>query len=173
MGDHGATNDGNHGGATEAELNAALFLYSKNKPITIPHFLQHFHPKEDNTDNKNNDNNNNNNDAVSTTEEYIHRTVSQIDIVPTLSLLLGIPVPFGNLGMVIVEPFLAQSGYSTTATGTSATINPTTTMAEIEKLFSSSPENAIKIVESFHSVNQALHMNCWQIFDYLKVPIHL
>lgn len=31
--------------------------------------------------------------------------VSQIDIVPTLSLLLGLPIPFSNLGSVIPELF--------------------------------------------------------------------
>ena len=33
------------------------------------------------------------------------RAVRQIDLVPTLSLLLGLPIPFSNLGMVIEELF--------------------------------------------------------------------
>lgn len=36
-------------------------------------------------------------------------TVSQIDLVPTLSLLLGIPIPYGNLGTVIPELFCHDS----------------------------------------------------------------
>ena len=31
--------------------------------------------------------------------------ISQIDFVPTISLLLGLPIPFSNLGMVIPELF--------------------------------------------------------------------
>jgi hypothetical protein len=32
-------------------------------------------------------------------------TVAQVDLVPTLSLLLGTPIPFANLGFVIPELF--------------------------------------------------------------------
>jgi len=35
---------------------------------------------------------------------------SQIDIVPTLSLLLGMPIPFNNLGSPIEEAFSGHSG---------------------------------------------------------------
>ena len=34
-----------------------------------------------------------------------HRSIQQIDILPTLSLLLGLPVPYDNLGTVIPELF--------------------------------------------------------------------
>ncbi|KAJ7577557.1 hypothetical protein C8J56DRAFT_1061212 [Mycena floridula] len=34
-----------------------------------------------------------------------HRSVQQIDLLPTLSLLLGLPIPFNNLGTVIPELF--------------------------------------------------------------------
>ena len=33
------------------------------------------------------------------------RTVPQVDLTPTLSVLLGVPVPYSNLGMVIPELF--------------------------------------------------------------------
>ena len=33
-------------------------------------------------------------------------SVRQIDFVPTLSLLMGVPIPFSNLGMVIPDLFL-------------------------------------------------------------------
>ena len=32
--------------------------------------------------------------------------VSQVDLVPTISLLLGVPVPFSNLGMMIQDLFI-------------------------------------------------------------------
>ena len=38
--------------------------------------------------------------------QHSGRPLYQIDIVPTVSLLLGIPIPFSNLGMIIPEVFL-------------------------------------------------------------------
>jgi hypothetical protein len=35
-------------------------------------------------------------------------TVAQVDLVPTLSLLLGLPVSFGNLGAIIPELFFGN-----------------------------------------------------------------
>ena len=37
------------------------------------------------------------------------RVVSQIDLVPTISMLLGIPIPFSSIGMVIPEMFISRS----------------------------------------------------------------
>ncbi|XP_043933309.1 GPI ethanolamine phosphate transferase 3 isoform X2 [Protopterus annectens] len=74
LGDHGMTNSGDHGGDSEDEVNAALFLYS-------PLPLFGFEAKEDN------------------------KSIPQIDIVPTLALLLGIPIPYSNIGKVIADVF--------------------------------------------------------------------
>ena len=35
----------------------------------------------------------------------MQQTVSQIDLVPTISLLLGIPVPFSSLGTIVLDLF--------------------------------------------------------------------
>ena len=35
----------------------------------------------------------------------MQKTVSQIDLVPTISLLLGLPVPFSSLGTVVLDLF--------------------------------------------------------------------
>ncbi|XP_003703106.1 phosphatidylinositol glycan anchor biosynthesis class O [Megachile rotundata] len=35
--------------------------------------------------------------------ETVHNTVSQIDLVPTLASILGTPIPFSNLGSVIID----------------------------------------------------------------------
>lgn len=83
MGDHGMSSDGNHGGATDDETGAALFLFS-NKPLVE-------------TDNEGNAN-------VWSSE------VPQVDLVPTLALLSGLPIPFGNLGSVIPQLFLHSDG---------------------------------------------------------------
>ncbi|XP_062064001.1 GPI ethanolamine phosphate transferase 3 isoform X4 [Lepus europaeus] len=73
-GDHGMTVSGDHGGDSELEVSAALFLYSPTAlfPSTPP-------------------------------EEP--EVIPQISLVPTLALLLGLPIPFGNIGEVIAELF--------------------------------------------------------------------
>ncbi|KAI6830318.1 hypothetical protein KC340_g2731 [Hortaea werneckii] len=86
MGDHGMDIKGDHGGESDDEIEAALWMYSKkgifgraeDAPATPP----------------------------ATAKE---RPVGQIDLVPTLSLLLGMPVPFNNLGQPIEEAFLRSS----------------------------------------------------------------
>ncbi|KDO28936.1 hypothetical protein SPRG_05809 [Saprolegnia parasitica CBS 223.65] len=93
LGDHGMSEDGNHGGATDDETGAALFLYSKtplHHAIAAPDggtlsLFNHVVGRRSN--------------------EY---TVAQVDLVPTLSLLLGLPIPFGNLGAVIPHVFFTS-----------------------------------------------------------------
>ncbi|KAM4808885.1 LOW QUALITY PROTEIN: GPI ethanolamine phosphate transferase 3 [Rhinophrynus dorsalis] len=74
-GDHGMTHTGDHGGDSENEVTAALFLYSK-----APLFGDH----------------------LETVEPEV---VPQVNLVPTLSLLLGIPIPYSNLGAVLSDVF--------------------------------------------------------------------
>ncbi|KAG5941444.1 hypothetical protein E4U59_001762 [Claviceps monticola] len=87
MGDHGMDDRGDHGGESDDEIEAALWMYSK-APIfgrTSPAY------------------------AVPPANAKI-RPVNQIDLVPTLSLLLGIPIPFNNLGRPIEEAFSGPNG---------------------------------------------------------------
>ncbi len=37
--------------------------------------------------------------------QILQRTVSQIDLVPTISLLLGSPIPFSSLGTLVTDLF--------------------------------------------------------------------
>jgi len=90
LGDHGMDATGDHGGDGVLETSAAMWLYSKHIPLTdpstdVPSGLLQFRtfPKS----------------------RYPHRAIQQIDLVPTLSLLLGIPIPYNNLGSVIPELF--------------------------------------------------------------------
>jgi len=76
FGDHGMTNDGDHGGDSENEVNAGLFAYSP---------------------------------ALGLSSGPVTPSVAQIDLVPTLSLLLGVPIPFSNLGTIIEELFIPTS----------------------------------------------------------------
>ena len=77
------TETGDHGGDTSDEIHAALFLYSPNPifPLVIPPNLE---------------------------APLISDSVSQKNIVPTLSLLLGLPIPYSNLGSIIPDLFLNQ-----------------------------------------------------------------
>uniref|UniRef100_A0A915PZ24 GPI ethanolamine phosphate transferase 3 n=1 Tax=Setaria digitata TaxID=48799 RepID=A0A915PZ24_9BILA len=76
MGDHGMTDNGDHGGDQPLETDAALFMYAKKKLV----FAE---PPE----------------SVSQVERV---SVTQcVDIVPTISVLLDSPIPYSNIGTLI------------------------------------------------------------------------
>lgn len=85
MGDHGMDPTGNHGGESSEELESTIFFYSKNKKF-------HINKKEQSAYNCSNMGAN-------------YRSVNQIDLVPTISLLMGLPIPYNNLGFPIDEVF--------------------------------------------------------------------
>ncbi|KAL8827303.1 MAG: hypothetical protein Q9191_003271 [Dirinaria sp. TL-2023a] len=85
MGDHGMDTKGDHGGESDDEVEAALWMYSKKGVFGRLHD-QHVEP------------------PVTAKE----RPIAQIDLVPTLSLLLGLPIPFNNLGAPITEAFVGK-----------------------------------------------------------------
>ncbi|GAB7353400.1 hypothetical protein MBLNU459_g3874t1 [Dothideomycetes sp. NU459] len=87
MGDHGMDAKGDHGGESDDEVQAALWMYSK-KGVFGRSAAAGGHPPA--------------------TAKV--RPVGQIDLVPTLSLLLGMPVPFNNLGRPIEEAFIGTRG---------------------------------------------------------------
>jgi len=96
LGDHGMDRMGNHGGASILETMSALWIYSKI-PISSPgyHIPRTILPM-----------------ITFPGATVPHRYVQQIDLVPTISLLLGLPIPFNNLGSVIPELFNRDSGGS-------------------------------------------------------------
>ncbi|KAK5172755.1 mannose-ethanolamine phosphotransferase gpi13 [Saxophila tyrrhenica] len=87
MGDHGMDAKGDHGGESDDEVEAALWMYSKKGVFgrSDPAFAE----------------------PPATAKV---RPVGQIDLVPTLALLLGIPIPFNNLGQPIEEAFIGKKG---------------------------------------------------------------
>ncbi|PKI82887.1 mannose-ethanolamine phosphotransferase gpi13 [Malassezia vespertilionis] len=101
LGDHGMDATGDHGGDSELEVGAALWMYTKQpfgargrgnltaEPEVAAMLCDGFRPFSP--------------------LDGTHRSVPQIDLVPTVSLLLGTPIPFNNLGTVIPEVF-AKSG---------------------------------------------------------------
>ncbi|RIA81289.1 hypothetical protein C1645_700940 [Glomus cerebriforme] len=106
MGDHGMDSKGDHGGDSDNEVESALFVYSK-KQLTIDEgittVLHRILQKVDDIDLSG--------QKSFTTDFGKWRRIPQIDFVPTLSLLLGVPIPFNNLGGVIPELFLLNSKY--------------------------------------------------------------
>lgn len=73
IGDHGMTATGDHGGASKDETEALLFAYSKSTKF-VPRFY------DENVD-----------------------FIQQIDLAPTVSSILGVPVPFSNLGTTSLQ----------------------------------------------------------------------
>jgi GPI ethanolamine phosphate transferase 3 subunit O len=87
MGDHGMDSKGDHGGESDDEVEAALWMYA-NTPSFGRTRQDFFEPPSD----------------------AKVRQIGQIDLVPTLSLLLGLPIPFNNLGSPIDEAFIGNKG---------------------------------------------------------------
>ena len=83
MGDHGMDVKGDHGGESDDEVEAALWMYSNKGNFGRGH-----------------------NGFIEPPKNAKERPVGQIDLVPTLSLLLGLPIPFNNLGAPISEAFV-------------------------------------------------------------------
>ncbi|OON22210.1 hypothetical protein X801_01886, partial [Opisthorchis viverrini] len=75
LGDHGMTASGDHGGDSSAELDAALFVYSSRG----------FHSAGE--------------------QGFGNGTarIDQIDLVPTLASLTGVPIPYSSLGVCVKE----------------------------------------------------------------------
>lgn len=82
MGDHGMDTKGDHGGESDDEVEAALWMYSQKGAFGRLH-----------------------SDSLLPPTTAKERPIAQIDLVPTLSLLLGLPIPYNNLGSPIVEAF--------------------------------------------------------------------
>ncbi|TIB11692.1 hypothetical protein E3P89_02174 [Wallemia ichthyophaga] len=84
MGDHGMDSRGDHGGDSLLETSAALWMYSGRTPLTSANARAN---------------------AAALPHHGSVRTTQQIDILPSLALRLGLPIPFNSLGGVIPELF--------------------------------------------------------------------
>ncbi|KAJ1022465.1 hypothetical protein NDA16_003454 [Ustilago loliicola] len=110
MGDHGMDETGDHGGDAELEVGAGLWMYSTGGfGYTARNPKLRTDPAE----------------YISSPEVETllasripfsplpsppyplegHRSVPQIDLVPTISVLLGLPIPYNNLGSIIPDLF--------------------------------------------------------------------
>lgn len=117
FGDHGMNAQGDHGGDSPDEVDAALFMYSKKERFSAP-----------------------------CASSVISKTVAQIDLVPTLALLSGIPIPFSSLGSPIQRAFSANSMVSFDQAAIATTMQIKSYIKSYEQ-HSSSIQQALKKVE--------------------------
>ena len=112
MGDHGMTPGGNHGGASDEETQAALFLCARDARMRFLHGPPILHME---TRMRHVTACRYAKDGSVRGGEGLPSQVQQVDLVPTLALLLGAPVPFGNLGAAI--PHVRYGGACGTGAG--------------------------------------------------------
>ncbi|KAG0175166.1 mannose-ethanolamine phosphotransferase gpi13 [Apophysomyces sp. BC1015] len=121
MGDHGMSVEGDHGGESPEEVMSGLFLYSGRNLTTARTegddgeyyrgLLRRIHSSRAGTLGY---------DFQSIEERLgydasAHPMISQIHLVPTLSYLLNMPIPFGNLGGIIPDLLLSAHNPSNKA----------------------------------------------------------
>ncbi|KAF9586605.1 major facilitator super transporter protein [Lunasporangiospora selenospora] len=97
-GDHGMNEIGNHGGSSKSEISTAFLFMSSafTSAASQEHLKTMIDPYKCNQELPGKD--------CNKAEDFsFYRTVNQIDLVPTLSLLLGLPIPKNNVGRVIPE----------------------------------------------------------------------
>lgn len=121
FGDHGMTEDGNHGGGTEEEIAAALFVHVSKGCSS----LQEQHGLEETR-------------RRSELVEAVFGAIHQIDLVPTITTLLGLPIPFANLGGL--DPSLLP-GFSAEETATALALNA----AQVWRYFTAYSETANRL----------------------------
>lgn len=92
LGDHGMDRKGDHGGDDVFETSSAMWIYSKGPALQFKKQMDLVPSELLPT-------------AFYPGSSVAHRYIQQIDLVPTLSLLLGLPIPFNNLGTVIPDLF--------------------------------------------------------------------
>jgi phosphatidylinositol glycan class O len=84
LGDHGMTEDGNHGGGTSEEVNAGLFVHFSPGCNARAGYDQRIDGRE-----------------LGSESLQAFDSIHQIDLVPTISLLLGLPIPYANIGGLV------------------------------------------------------------------------
>ncbi|KAJ2959547.1 hypothetical protein NQZ79_g4986 [Umbelopsis isabellina] len=117
LGDHGMSEQGDHGGESVEEVMSGVFLHSKRQ-LTIGlstdgqgnnYDYQKLFSKINQNRAKILDYNMQSISARLDYDATAYPIVSQINLVPTLSYLFGMPIPFGNLGSLIPD-LLMPSG---------------------------------------------------------------
>ncbi|KAI6169014.1 hypothetical protein EDD17DRAFT_457345 [Pisolithus thermaeus] len=90
LGGRGVDQTGNHGGGRVLETSFAAWIYSRSASLSSSSIslLAEILPE-----------------TTSPGERLPHRSIQQLDLVTTISLLLGLPIPFNNPSSIIPELF--------------------------------------------------------------------
>lgn len=107
FGDHGMTDEGDHGGNTPREVSSALFVYNKKHPSDTNNLSQLFTKMGAI---RNLDSRVESFYAKTFDDSFLSGTFSQIDFSSTIAALTNTPIPFGNLGAIIPEIFAKDCG---------------------------------------------------------------
>jgi len=104
FGDHGMTEGGNHGGGTMEEVQAALFYHTSPQCSSSSSSSVAAATTASSSE------------SSSMLQKLVlqQEELSQIDVVPTLSLALGLPIPYANLGGLVPSLFLSNNITQTT-----------------------------------------------------------
>ncbi|KAL7459119.1 hypothetical protein ACHAWC_011504 [Mediolabrus comicus] len=98
LGDHGMTEDGNHGGGTSEEVNAGLFVHFSPGCNAGKGYDQRIDGRE-----------------IGSETIQTFDSIHQIDLVPTISLLLGLPIPYANIGGLVTAILPTHAGDGTSS----------------------------------------------------------
>ncbi|XP_068204491.1 GPI ethanolamine phosphate transferase 3 [Palaemon carinicauda] len=130
LGDHGMTKTGDHGGDSFDEVTAALFVFSHS--LDIPSRSQH--PSQ-------------------------QLPVAQVDLIPTIALALGVPIPYSNLGRVIEDLLV--------------TVNHTSEESALHQLFSLdlNMHQVANYLEEYRKQGSEFPDDMWQKLELLKGKI--
>ncbi|CAK8676627.1 unnamed protein product [Clavelina lepadiformis] len=97
MGDHGMTQTGDHGGETLEEVDSALFAFHPGGKFSRR--------------------------QLKNQNSCYADLIQQIDLVPTMSVLLGVPIPFSNLGTIIPDLIPSTEQFATDKSSTSDSLS--------------------------------------------------
>ncbi|CAM0139780.1 unnamed protein product [Umbelopsis sp. WA50703] len=145
LGDHGMSEQGDHGGESIEEVMSGVFLYSKRQ-LTLgrsaedqrnSYDYQKLFSKINHRRAKVLDYNLQTISARLDYDATAYPIVSQINLVPTLSYLFATPIPFGNLGSLIPDLLMPPGS-------------------------GNDPSNLLYFIQQFR-------INALQIFDYLQM----
>ncbi|KAA6426392.1 MAG: GPI ethanolamine phosphate transferase 3-like, partial [Trebouxia sp. A1-2] len=99
FGDHGQTLTGDHGGGAPEEVDSALFALNLGAYHQIRHQQEVCTTSESDTGDQ--------------AERMLDSSMPQIDFAPSVAALMGVPIPFGNIGQISEE--LWNVAHSTSA----------------------------------------------------------
>ncbi|KAI9003375.1 hypothetical protein DFJ74DRAFT_694665 [Hyaloraphidium curvatum] len=102
LGDHGMDSKGDHGGDSALEVDAGVFAYSPQGFVASMDEKRRLELFAEKLASAKLDGNSGQ-DPYDALCAGLCRTVAQIDLVPSLALLMGVPIPFQNLGSIVPE----------------------------------------------------------------------